>query len=190
MKQIIECPECGKPIIATVVGNDTKLANVEGVSDKVIYWKHEGCSHGSSMDPEDINILKAISIQQPWAWLIIRPDLECEAREKARESGEIKDIENRRTLKNLKGKYLIHTGIKPDWKGYFQHLHNNAMMDIVPNEGIKMGGIIGWAEFDGSVQESDSPWFAGPNGLVIKNAGKLDFIPCKGMQGVFYPKID
>lgn len=92
MKQFIICPRCGMPILATVV---------EGVVTEFEYhFKCEACEcEGFDYDVE---IMKAISIRQPWAYL-------CAVG--------IKPIENRtwKLPEKYKGeRVLIHTGAKPD----------------------------------------------------------------------------
>ena len=46
--------------------------------------------------------MKALSIRQPWAWLILRPDLRPAERDRLRVDGLLKDIENR-SRPNRKG---------------------------------------------------------------------------------------
>ena len=47
------------------------------------------------------------------------------------------------------------------------------------------GGIIGTAEIVDCIEQSDSPWFFGPYGLVLENVQPVDFIPVKGALGLF-----
>ena len=59
---------------------------------------------------------------------------------------------------------------------------------------LKRGGIIGEAEVVGCVNgndaASDSPWFVGEWGHMLRNAKPLDFRPCKGALGYFNPGND
>lgn len=112
--------------------------------------------------------MKALSIMQPWSFLII--------------SG-FKDIENRSWSTNYRGKFLIHAGKKYDgprhlW--YWPWIEQPAYFD--------MGGIVGEAEIVDCVTESTSPWFEGPYGFVIQNARPLPFRPCRGALGFFEPE--
>lgn len=52
--------------------------------------------------------MKAISIRQPWAWLILHPDLQGEERAHAIECRMLKDIENRTGPTRYRGEILIH----------------------------------------------------------------------------------
>ncbi|MCK5614836.1 hypothetical protein KAR91_73925 [Candidatus Pacearchaeota archaeon] len=121
--------------------------------------------------------LKALSIKQPWSWLIING---------------YKDIENRNTLKNFRGTFLIHAGKKFDssWQydeNLFHLVDSHIFMHL---EELRDGGIIGYAEIYDCVTKSDSPWFVGKNGLMIRNPKPLPFTPCKGKLSFFYPEID
>lgn len=128
--------------------------------------------------------MKALSIKQPWAWLIVNG---------------FKDIENRNWKSNnpgqrFRGEVLIHSGLVEDTPRCREVFHN-----IHPMTGLRFsfwdgnantpefhkGGIVGRAVVTDIVTESDSPWFAGPHGLVITDARPLPFIPCKGMLGFF-----
>lgn len=50
---------------------------------------------------------------------------------------------------------------------------------------LQRGGIIGVAEIVDCVEASDSPWFFGRYGFVLRNARPVDFIPVKGALGFF-----
>lgn len=157
MKQFIKCPECGK--VQTF--------------DFSNFW--QACTKcNNKLIDQYVKPLPALSIRQPWAWLIV--------------SG-YKDIENRNNLKNFTGDFLIHASATPDWEGYYSHLHRNRMKDIVPTE-IECGGIIGHAQITGFVEQSESPWFVGKYGLLIKDAKPLPFTPCKGKLSFFKPEIE
>ena len=130
--------------------------------------------------------MKTISIKQPWAWFI------CSFKKTA--GLETKRIENRSTLKHIKGMHLIHAGQQFDQVG-FGHIVNK-MLGKYPELAFRtsrlrqndfpMGGIVGWADFTGEhVTKSNDFWFEGPNGLLIRDAGELDFIECKGALSIF-----
>lgn len=53
------------------------------------------------------------------------------------------------------------------------------------NGGDQRGGIIGTAEIVNCVDHSDSPWFSGLYGLVLRNVTPVPFIPVKGALGLF-----
>jgi len=120
--------------------------------------------------------LKALSINQPWAWAIVYAG---------------KDIENRVWKTNFRGDFFIHAGKKFDNNGMGWIADHFPELDIdrVANEvGFQMGGIIGQARIVDCVQESDSPWFFGPYGFVLENVEPVEFYPCKGMLNFFKVK--
>lgn len=122
--------------------------------------------------------VKALSIRQPWAWLIVHGH---------------KDIENRDTLKGYRGPVAIHAGQSIDYgcsrallDGY--HPVQGTELDLrslLPDRGFGLGGIVGVAEIVDCVTESDNEWFQGLYGFVIRDARPVDFIPVKGALGFF-----
>ena len=113
-----------------------------------------------------------LSIRQPWAWLILHGG---------------KDIENRTWSTHFRGRFLIHAG-----KGMTRDEYESAKWDaennevtLPPYETFKRGGIVGEAEIVECVKFSDSPWFSGDYGFVLRNAKPLPFYPCKGSLGFF-----
>lgn len=130
----------------------------------------------------------ALSIQQPWAWLIVHG---------------YKRIENRSWRCTSHRPILIHAGLKLD-----REAHDDLMSGIHPVTGepalqmarhyrseqadglVHRGGVIGTAEIRGCVTESDDPFFVGPFGIIVASARALRFQPCRGALGFFKPKID
>lgn len=122
--------------------------------------------------------MKAFSILQPWAWLIIHGH---------------KDVENRNWKPwmpglRFRGEALIHAGKRfdqdgLDWvRGEFPH--------ITLPETFDRGGIVGKADFVDLVMAHESPWFFGPYAFVLADAAPLPFRPCAGMLGFFTPTFD
>lgn len=121
----------------------------------------------------------AISIRQPWAWLILKAG---------------KDVENRTWPTRFRGRVLIHAG-----KGMTREEYGDAAMiacgvsdggiHLPSREALERGGIIGEVEIVDCVAQSDSLWFAGPFGFVLKNPKPLPFQPCRGALGFFRPEI-
>lgn len=113
----------------------------------------------------------ALSILQPWAWLIVNGH---------------KDIENRTWSTHRRGRFLVHAGKKwgPTqradlaWVGqHFPHIE-------LPTE-FELGGVVGEARLADCVWDSRSPWFFGPCGLVLVDAKPLPFLPYRGQLGWF-----
>lgn len=136
--------------------------------------------------------MKAISIRQPWAWLIIRPDLseDLEAREYAIRRGLIKNIENRTWPTRIRGRVWIHAAqgmTKDEYEDATDPLWatGGPTIELPPPEQLQRGGIIGAADIVDCVTASSSPWFNGPFGFVLINAHPVPFMPLKGKLGFF-----
>ena len=115
--------------------------------------------------------MKAISIQQPWAWLIVNG---------------YKDVENRTWATKHRGRVLIHAPKTVD-KTAFQ-----AQREWVQASGIQIpddlptGAIVGEATITGTVKTSASPWFAGPVAIELAAAvAYAEPIPARGQLGVY-----
>ncbi|WP_207621351.1 ASCH domain-containing protein [Chelativorans oligotrophicus] len=123
----------------------------------------------------------ALSIMQPWAWLVVN-------RHKA--------PENRTWWTNYRGPVAIHAGKKID-----RDAHRDVMSGIHPVTGertllgieyppcfgvpIATGGIVGVAEIVDCVTTLDNEWFVGPYGFIMANPRPVPFIPVKGALGFF-----
>ena len=115
--------------------------------------------------------MKALSIQQPWAHLIIYGQ---------------KNIENRRWQTNLRGRIYIHASKKIDRYAYDQLIVANISMPHIVE--LKRGGIIGTVDLLDCVKWHVSRWFFGPYGFVLGDPHPLPFIPCRGALKFFEPK--
>lgn len=111
--------------------------------------------------------MKALSIHQPWAWLIAHG---------------IKDIENRNWSTTYRGKILIHASLTFDQKAY-NFIKKN--FNIPKSYEYERGGIVGIVEIVDCVSEHSSFWFNGKYGFVLKNSLSLSFIRHRGQQGFF-----
>jgi hypothetical protein len=115
----------------------------------------------------------ALSIRQPWAWAVIAAG---------------KDIENRDWPTRFRGPVAIHASAgmtRAEWSeaAYFISRLTGASTPAAPS--LHRGGIIGVAEVVGCVEASDSPWFFGRYGFVLRNSRAVPFIPVKGALGFF-----
>ncbi|WP_291517406.1 hypothetical protein [Acidovorax sp.] len=50
---------------------------------------------------------------------------------------------------------------------------------------LNRGGIVGSVEIVDCVQQTDSPWFMGSYGFILRNPEILPFTPSKGQLGFF-----
>lgn len=124
--------------------------------------------------------MKALSIRQPWAWLIVHGG---------------KDIENRTWHTKLRGRFLVHASKGMTGKEYCDGLEfamraglTQELRDFPTSQLMLQewcGGIIGSVELVDSVDTSDSPWYMGAKGFVLRDPRPLPFTPCKGRLGFF-----
>jgi hypothetical protein len=123
--------------------------------------------------------MKALSLKQPWAWLIFNG----------------KDVENRKWATKYRGQLLIHASKKWDAEGeefILSHLvkkHRILIPRGLPSEHhheISYGAIVGMVDVINCVRQYDSPWFFGPYGFVLRNALRFKKpFPFKGALGLF-----
>lgn len=121
--------------------------------------------------------MKALSIRQPWAWLIIHGG---------------KDIENRSWHTKFRGRFLVHASAsctRKEWgeavafaleAGIIKH-----PAEVPPINELWLGGIVGSVELVDSVDTSDSPWYMGQKGFVLRDPKPLPFTSYKGRLGFF-----
>lgn len=118
--------------------------------------------------------MRALSIRQPWAWLIVNG---------------FKDIENRDWETFYRGPVLVHAGLTMAARYYDEvQLWVDDTFNIqLPEPGeLQRGGVVGLATITGCVRRSESRWFnEGGFGFQLKDARPLPFYPCKGMLKFF-----
>lgn len=116
--------------------------------------------------------MKALSIRQPYAWLI---------------ANGIKDIENRDWPTKFRGRVLIHAGVTYPKRDYADDAEDYSDMYGIeyPQREQMIGGIVGVATIIDCVTKSDSQCFLGMYGFVLADAKPLPLVPCKGQLGFF-----
>lgn len=120
--------------------------------------------------------MKALSIRQPWAWLIIHGG---------------KDIENRTRHTKRRGRFLVHASKGMTQKQYADACNfcHSVGLDQPPCfDELKQywcGGIIGSVELVDSLDASDSPWYMGEKAFVLRDPEPLPFTPYKGQLSFF-----
>lgn len=119
----------------------------------------------------------ALSVRQPWAWAIIHAG---------------KDVENRswqavnHGLKQ-RGRIAIHAakGLTRDEYEDVAAFMRSIGVICPPAAELARGGIVGSVEVVDVVRHSDSPWFFGPRGLVLRDPRPCAFVPAAGALGYF-----
>lgn len=112
--------------------------------------------------------MKALSIQQPWVWLIING---------------YTNIENRTWQSTFRGEFFIHVAQRIDWHAFGQIGKLLPDIDMPCPAALPRGGIVGKATLVDVVQEHDSPWFTGPWAFVLEGVESLPFYLCRGKMG-------
>ncbi|MES2671594.1 MAG: ASCH domain-containing protein [Pseudomonadota bacterium] len=126
----------------------------------------------------------ALSVRQPWAWAIIFAG---------------KDIENRswQAVNHglvRRGRIAIHAS-KGMGKAEYEDARDfiNEILAMTPDAGLRCpeakdllrGGIIGSVDVTDVVKDSNSHWFMGPRGLVLREPRASEFVPAVGALGYF-----
>lgn len=116
--------------------------------------------------------MKALSIRQPYAWLIVNG---------------FKDVENRDWPTKFRGRVLIHAGVTYPKRDYLEDAEDYAAAYGIkyPAREEMTGGIVGVATIIDCVTASNSKWFMGKYGFVLTDAKPLPFVPCKGQLNFF-----
>lgn len=112
----------------------------------------------------------ALSVQQPWAWLIAHG---------------FKNFENRSWPTKVRGPVLIHASQKFDIEGYEWLRYHRPEIPLPAREAFDRGGIVGRATITDCVSDDNSWWFSGPYGFAFAEAEPLPFIPGPGRLGFF-----
>lgn len=120
--------------------------------------------------------MKALSIRQPWAWLIVHGG---------------KDIENRSRRTHLRGRIYVHAsqGMTRDEYAMGDVMAAENGISLPAFEDLKRGGIIGSVEIIDCVDNHPSPWFFGPVGYLVANPEPTPFQPCRGFLNFFTPEL-
>lgn len=116
--------------------------------------------------------IPALSIRQPWAWLIVNGH---------------KPVENRDWPTTFRGAFLVHAGKTKDREQYeaAQEMAEEVGIELPPIDDLDYGGIVGKSYLHDCVTASDSHWFVGEYGFLVRDSTPLPFVPFRGMLGFF-----
>lgn len=122
--------------------------------------------------------MKALSIRQPWAWLIVNGH---------------KPVENRTWSTGHRGSTLIQAALGMSLDEYndcLAFIRSRASIahiaDLVPlPSDLDRGGIVGQARLVDCVKSHDSAFFTGPFGFVMCDPKVLPFRPWRGQLQFF-----
>lgn len=115
---------------------------------------------------------KAISIRQPWAWLILNAG---------------KDIENREWLTRLRGRVLVHAS-KGMTRREYEDVEDFLLfgpeklrsIQLPQFSDLERGGLVGSVDIVDCVEYSSSDWFFGRYGFVLRDPKPMQFVPLPG----------
>ena len=105
--------------------------------------------------------MKILSIQQPWAYLIVNGS---------------KNIENRSWRTKYRGQLLVHASLNINREACRNH-------GLDPSN-LQTGEVVGMAEIADCVLDHHSKWFEGPYGFVLRNRRPLPFVKWRGSLGL------
>ena len=138
--------------------------------------------------------MKALSIKQPWAWLICSGYKDIENRNwkigRNPRHGQYTSYDVANFSINLPKRIYVHAGKKPDIVG-----SGVIIADCLDHESwtkygavaeFSYGAIIGEVDIIDCVAKSNSPWFVGKYGFVLANPVLYEKpIPYRGALGFF-----
>lgn len=152
-----------------------------------------------NLKPESKNLKPryALSIKQPWSWLICAGYKDIEnrtwkiGRNPRHGPFSTRDIDNFTIA--LSERIYVHAGKKIEWKDYNFLVLEGWITTVVAGDLTRylalsngVGAIIGEVDITGCVTESESPWFTGPYGFTLANPVLYDKpIPYRGQLGFF-----
>ena len=122
--------------------------------------------------------MKAISVSQPWAWLIVNGH--C-------------DIDNRIWKTHYRGAVLIHASRHKPNALELDRAHHLARLQgvVIPHiDTLPSGGIVGLAVITGTCESSSSHWYMGPVGYQLTNARPLPFYPFRAQLRFFDTQLE
>lgn len=139
-----------------------------------------------------------LTVTQPWAWLLIRPDiLPPEEREQLYLDELIKNVENRLRSTRIRGWVGIQSGLfKPT-----PSILPRSQRDVLRRHGVKIparsnlqyGGLIGRVYISDCLPplSYNEGWrIEKQYGYMITDSIPLPFVSMSGMPGLFYKEVD
>jgi len=119
--------------------------------------------------------IRALTLQQPWAWAVIQG---------------YKDVENRSWSTSHRGLLLIHAGRQFDAAG-FEFIWKLGLHRALPME-LPLGRLVGSIQLQDVATRYPSQWsFRGARHWVLTKPREFRTpLPCRGGQKLFYPAVN
>lgn len=112
--------------------------------------------------------MKALSVQQPWAWCIVHGH---------------KPVENRTWPTSMRGQIAIHASKTLDVPA-IGWIRSNFPEIPLPDF-YDVGALIGTVELVDCVSHDRSRWFMGPYGFLLAKPHVIEPVQCRGRLGFF-----
>lgn len=121
--------------------------------------------------------MKALSVRQPWAWLIVNGHKLFENRE----------WQPNNPCRRFRGRVLIHAskGMTRDEYEHAEAIARDLGIKIPDADALERGGIVGETEIVAWHDTPPAMSFAFGSGLELRNSKSLPFRPCNGALGFF-----
>lgn len=116
--------------------------------------------------------ITCLSIQQPWAWLIMEG---------------YKPIENRNWYTPFRGKFYVHASRRFNDDAYFW-VRRHFPISLPDPSDFEKGVVLGSVRLTKVISHSLNPWFTGKFGFVLIEPTKITPFFAKGQLGFF--KLD
>jgi hypothetical protein len=139
--------------------------------------------------------LYALSVRQPWAWLIVQGYKTFENRDWSPNSPPRQFVKNQQAFRCLihasstltKAEYAQCEGIVAD-VNRLRVRDGLEQIQLPAFDQLARGGIVGSVEihYFCNRAEPGNPWSFGP-GLMLENPESMPFTPCRGSLGFFKP---
>ncbi len=132
-------------------------------------------------------VIKALSLKQPFAWLIANGYLL---------------VDDRSWGTSYRGPILIHAS-KGLYEAYYQYIKSHTDVPIPDRDKLEYGGVVGIArlvlcskpgELPAGIRDEQRAHFGGVHqayyGFLFEQARPLPLMPCAGKLGIFEINVD
>lgn len=135
---------------------------------------------------------RALSVRQPWAWLIVRGYKLFENRDWKPTNPARKWLEGCISRHDLGVPILIHAaqGMTADEYDEAFDVAKSNHITLPPMEAMERGGLVGAARAVKWHNERQPMAFSYGSGIALASPKAFELMPCKGALGFFTPKLE
>lgn len=168
-------------------------------------WLHELAKHGVDVGEDPVRVsndsvramiemdTRALSIRQPWAWLIVNGFKPFENRDWSPNNPARRWMESRLERSPAGFTILVHAGQGMTEAEYDQaHLmaHGDHNITLPPMKDLPRGGIVGVVNVKRWHSKRRPMAFSFGSGIELECGAPREFLPCKGALGFFKPQLE